>query len=283
MDFNVVRKIGLALPGVEESTIHGAPADMNRRRRFFRPLFVSAVLLSTAATSMAQIRVITSGGFRGAYNELLPEFERTTGIRVITSSGPSQGNSPDAIGAQLRRGVAADVVIMSKEGLAELITEGRIVAGTNVDLAESPLGVAVRAGARRPDISTVEAFKQTLLRAASVTFPSSTTGIYMTTILFPRLGIAEAIARKSTTGQVAAVAAGEAEIAVQPVSELVHAPGVDFIGAIPAEIQYISVFSTAVVAGTKELEASRRLIAFLASERASQAVKNGGMEPVKRR
>ena len=257
---------------------------MNERVRLFtRVVFLTAALLSVANTSIAQVRVIISGGFRGAYSELLPEFERTTGIRTTTSSGPSQGNSPDAIGAQLRRGVPADVVIMSKEGLAELIAEGRIVAGTNVDLAQTPLGVAVRAGAPRPDISTTDAFKQALLRAASVTFPSSTTGIYMTTTLFPRLGIADAIAKKSTTAQVAAVAAGKAEIAVQPVSELLHVPGVDFVGAIPAEIQYISIFSAAVVAGTKEVEASKRLISFLASERAAEAIKKHGMEPVKAR
>ena len=257
---------------------------MNERLRVFtRVVLLTAALLSVANTSIAQVRVITSGGFRGVYSELLPEFERTTGIRTTTSSGPSQGNSPDAIGAQLRRGVPADVVIMSKEGLAELIAERRIVEGTNVDLAQTPLGVAVRAGAPRPDISTVDAFKQALLRAASVTFPSSTTGIYMTTTLFPRLGIADAVAKKSTTAQVAAVAAGKAEIAVQPVSELLHVPGVDFVGAIPAEIQYISIFAAAVVAGTKELEASKRLISFLASERATEAIKKHGMEPVKAR
>ncbi len=112
-----------------------------------------------------------SGGFAAAYQEILPEFEKATGITVTTPRGQSQGNGPNAIGAQLRRGVPADVVIMSKEGLEQLIAEGRIAAGTAVDLARTPLGVAVRAGAPKPDISTVDAFKRTLLRAKSITFP----------------------------------------------------------------------------------------------------------------
>lgn len=168
---------------------------------------------------------------------------------------------------------------MSREGLDELIAAAKIITGTDVDLAQTPLGVSVRAGASKPDIHTVDAFKQTLLRAKSITFPNSTTGIYMTTKLFPQLGIAGAISGKITYTGVAAVASGESEIAIQPVSELLHAPGVDFVGTIPSEIQYISVFSAAIVADSKELERSKRLIAFLTSETASNAIKKSGMDP----
>jgi molybdate transport system substrate-binding protein len=138
--------------------------------------------------------------------------------------------------------------------------------------------VSVRAGAAKPDIGTVAAFKQTLLGAKSITFPSSTTGIYMTAKLFPQLGIASEIAGKITNTGVAAVASGEAEMAIQPVSELLHVAGVDFVGTIPREIQYISVFSTAMVAGSKQPEAARRLIAFLTSENARAAIVNSGMQ-----
>ncbi len=141
----------------------------------------------------------------------------------------------------------------------------------------------MRAGIPKPDISTVAAFKQTLLRAKSITFPNSTTGIYMTTKMFPGLGIASAIAGKITYTGVAAVASGESEIAIQPVSELLHTPGVEFVGTIPMEIQYISVFSAAIVAGSKDLEASKRLIAFLKSEQAQTAIAKSGMEPPKSR
>ena len=211
---------------------------------------------------------------------MLPEFEKSTGIAVTTTRGASQGSGPNTIGAQLRRGVAADVVIMSKEGLEELIAEGKIAAGTAVDLAQTPLGVAVRAGASKPDISTVDAFKRTLLSAKSITFPASTTGIYMTSKLFPQLGIARELASKITNTGVAAVAKGDAEIAIQPVSELLHAPGADFVGVIPKELQYISVFSAALVAGSKQAEASARLIAFLKSEAGAKAMQSSGMEPL---
>src|SRR6266566_2967692 len=167
-----------------------------------RAFFAIVALVAFPTAAVAQINVITSCGFSAAYREIIPEFERTTGITVTTTAGASQGSGPNTIGAQLRRGVAADVIIMSREGLEELIAEGRTHPGTATNLAMTPLGMAVRAGAPKPDISTVEAFKQTLLRAKSITFASSTTGIYLTTMLFPRLGIASEMAAKSTTAAV---------------------------------------------------------------------------------
>ncbi|HTB18962.1 MAG TPA: substrate-binding domain-containing protein, partial [Bryobacteraceae bacterium] len=246
------------------------------------PRFLSLIaLLALPAASFAQLNVIMSGGFSAAYQEILPGFEKSTGITVTTTRGQSQGNAPTAIGAQLRRGAPADVVIMSREGLDPLLAEGRIVAGTDVDLARTPLGIAVRAGAPKPDISTQEAFKQLLLRAKSITFPDSTTGIFMTTTLFPRLGIANEIAGKITHTGVAAVAKGDAELAIQPVSEILHVPGSDFVGTLPKEVQYVSVFTAAAVAGSKNLESAKRLIAFLASEGAMKPIENSGMEPMR--
>jgi molybdate transport system substrate-binding protein len=230
----------------------------------------------------AQLKVLMSGGFSGAYQQLLPEFERTTGIKVTTGSGSSQGTGPQTIGAQLARGVPADVVILSREGLKELIAANRIAAGTDVDLARTPLGVAVRARTPKPDVSTVEAFKQVLLKAKTVAIPGSTGGIWLTTDLFPRLGIAEKINVKVTsrgTEATGMVAAGDADLAVMPVSEILRAAGVDFAGTIPPEIQFVQVFSAAVVADSNEIEGSKRLIEFLASGRASETIRNSGMEP----
>ena len=247
---------------------------------------VVALPTASLAQGQVQVRVIMSGGFSAAFRELQPEFEKTTGIKLTVTRGASQGVGPDTIGAQLHVGVPEDVVIMSREGLDELIAEGWIVAGTDVDLGQSPLGMSVRAGAPKPDISTVEAFKRTMLRAKSVTFPSSTTGIYLVTKLFPQLGIAKEMAAKTTSTGVAAVAKGDAEIAVQPVSELLRAPGVDFVGTIPTEIQYVSVFSAAMVNDLKQPKAvlaaraqgAKELIAFLASEKARTAIQKSGME-----
>jgi len=233
----------------------------------------------------ARLNVLVSGGFQGAYEQLLPEFERTNGIPVTTGSGSSQGAGPQTIAAQLARGVPADVVILSREGLSELIAAKRIAAGTDVDLARVPLGVAVRAGTPKPDVSTVEAFIHVLLRAETVAVPASTSGIWLTTDLFPRLGIAERIKVKvmprgsDATGLVASEGAG---VAVQPVSEIVHATGVDFAGPIAPEIQFVQVFSAAVVADSQEAEGSRRLIEFLSSSRAAEAIRRSGMEPLAR-
>jgi molybdate transport system substrate-binding protein len=229
------------------------------------------------------LNVLISGGFAAAYEKLLPEFEQTNGIKVTTGSGASQGTGPQTIAAQLARGVPADVVILSREGLSELIAAGRIAAGTDVDLARVPLGVAVRAGAAKPDVSTIEAFKQILLKAKTIAVPGSTSGIWLATDLFPRLGIAEQVnvrAMPRGTDATAMVAAGGADLAVLPVSEIVHAAGVDFAGSIAAEIQFVQVFSAAVFAGSREIEGSKRLIEFLASARASEAIRNSGMEPL---
>jgi molybdate transport system substrate-binding protein len=229
------------------------------------------------------MHVLISGGFSSAYEQLLPEFERTSGIKVTTGSGASQGAGPQTIAAQLARGVAANVVILSREGLTELIAANRIVAGSDVDLARVPLGVAVRAGAPKPDVSTVEAFKQILLQAKTVAVPASTSGIWLMDDLFPRLGIAGRINAKAMprgSDATGLVAAGGADLAVQPVSEIMHAAGIDLAGNLAPEIQFVQTFSAAIVAGPGPVDGARRLIEFLASARASEAIRKSGMEPL---
>jgi molybdate transport system substrate-binding protein len=235
--------------------------------------------------ALAQMKVLISGGFSGAYERLLPEFEQTSGIKVTTGSGASQGDGPQTIGAQLARGVPADVVILSKEGLDGLVAANRIAAGTEVDLAQVGIGVAVRAGSLKPDLGTVDAIKQALLNAKLVAVPASTSGIWLTSDLFPRLGIAQKINVKVSprgAGATAMLAAGDADLAVLPVSEILHATGVDLAGVFPSEIQFIQTFSAAVVAGSNEMQAGKRLIEFLSSARASEAIRTSGLEPLAR-
>jgi molybdate transport system substrate-binding protein len=252
--------------------------------RFCRSLVVVAVALSLSAIfskgALAQVKVITSGGFAAPLREMLPEFEKSTGTSVEVILGKSQGSGPDTISAQLGRGVVADIVILSREGLNDLISANRIVPHSDIDLAKTPIGLSVRAGAPKPDISTVEAFKKALLHAKSVTYPSSTTGIYMATKLFPQLGIASEVASKSSNAGVTAVAKGDAEIAIQPVSELLHVPGTDFVGTLPHEIQYISVFAAAQVTGSNQGSEAKKLITFMGSAKAKDAIRDSGMEPL---
>lgn len=260
---------------------------MHLRRSATARAFVFAVgtLLTVPVASLAQVKVIISGGFAPAYRDLLPEFERTTGIKVTTASGASQGTGPDTIGAMLRRGEQADMVILNRQGLAELAAQGRIITGTDVDLAETSMGIAVRTGTPRPDISTVAAFKEALLRAKTIAAPgSAAAGV---SELLRRLGISsseiEVKIPSRGTESVAMVARGDAQLSIQPVSEILHMPGVVLGGTLPAELQRKSVYAAALVTGSIQTQAAKRLIAFLASDAATSAIRKSGMEPAKRR
>ena len=245
---------------------------------------VLVVLLCPAAWAQ-QITVMTSGGFTAPYLELVPEFERTTGITVTSVFGASMGGAPDSIPVRLARGESADIVILTSDALEALAAQGRIAAGTRVDLVRSRIGMAVRAGAPRPDISTVEALTRTLLSAKSIAYSASASGTYLSTELFPRLGIADRIRAKSRRIEServgAVVARGDAEIGFQQVSELLPIAGIDYVGPLPDEVQRVSTFSAAVVAGAPEPERARALIEFLASPAALPTIRKYGLEPVK--
>lgn len=252
-------------------------------RAIARVAIAMALLLAYTGPSMAQLRVMISGGFSGAYKQVLPEFEKAEGLTVTTLSGASQGSGPLTIASQLKAGASVDVVILSREGLTELMKEGRIAAGTDADLATVPIGVSVKSGMPKPDVSTMEAFKQAMLKAKIIAVPASTSGIFLRDTVFPQLGIADRINVKFTErgSQAAAMAAsGEADIVVSPVSELISVPGLAYAGRIPDELQLIQVFASAVVKDSSQVEMGRKLIAFLASDRAKAAMEKNGMDPV---
>lgn len=236
--------------------------------------------------SRAELAVMISGGFSLAYRAVLPEFERTAGIAVATASAASQGTGPNTMKAQLGRGARADVVILSREGLSELMAAGRIVSGTDVDLARVPIGAAVPVGQPKPDVGTVDAFKRTLLNARAIAVPGSTSGIFLMNDVFPRLGLAEKLTVKvgaRGADATAMVAAGEADIVLAPVSELVNIAGIEYVGCVPQEAQLLQVFAAAIVAGSARREEAKRLIEFLASAHAAAAIEQAGMEPLGKR
>jgi molybdate transport system substrate-binding protein len=224
-----------------------------------------------------------SGGFSAAYRALAPEFERSTGHTLKTASGPSMGNTSEAIPKRLERGEPADVVIMVASALDKLIGESKVIGDSRVDLARSRIGMVVRAGATKPDIGSVEAFKRALLAAKSIAYSDSASGVYLSKELFPKLGVADQIAAKSRMipGEpvAAVVARGEAEIGFQQISELLPVAGADLVGALPPELQKITVFSAGIVASAKEPEAGRALIQFLTSAAAVPAIEKSGLEP----
>jgi molybdate transport system substrate-binding protein len=247
-------------------------------------LALAWLLLVAGAAKAAELRVVSSGGFSAAYRALLPQFERASGHTVVTEWGPSMGATPQAIPQRLARGEAIDVVIMVGDALGNLVKEGKVRAESRVDLARSLIGVAVRAGAPKPDISSADAATRALLQAKSIAYSDSASGVYLSTELFPRLGIAAAIKDKSSmipaepVGQV--VARGEAELGFQQMSELLPVVGIDVVGKLPPELQKITVFSAGIVATAKEPEVAAALIAFLASPASRDAVIKSGHEPI---
>jgi molybdate transport system substrate-binding protein len=245
---------------------------------------LAGLLLSVGSVQAAEIKVMISGGLSAAYRALTPEFEQSSGHRLVTAWGPSMGSTHDAIPVRLQRGEKADVLIMVGPALEELIRQGKVIAGSRVDLVRSPIGMVVRAGAAKPDIGSVDAFKQALLAAKTVAYSDSASGVYIGTELFQRLGIVEQMQgkRRMIPAEPVAgvVARGEAEIGFQQTSELLPVPGVDLVGPLPPELQKITVFSAGIVAGTQEPEAAKALIAFLASPAAAPALRKSGLEPI---
>src|SRR5882762_9798747 len=233
---------------------------------------VAALALSTAA-SAAEVRVMISGGLTAAYKILVPEFERATGHTVLTAYGPSMGTTQNAIPVRLERGEPADVLIMVGYALGDLAKHGKVIPDSRVDLVKSPIGVAVKSGAPKPDISSADTLKRALLAAKSVAYSDSASGVYVSTEMFEKLGIADEMkdkARKipaTPVGEI--VARGDAEIGFQQISELKPVQGIDIVGSLPDDLQKITVFSAGIATVSKEPDAGKALIKFLASPPAS--------------
>ncbi|CBJ52534.2 putative molybdate-binding periplasmic protein precursor [Ralstonia solanacearum PSI07] len=264
-------------------------ATMTQTLRSLRAVVLafSAVTLGLlpVAAQADDVRVMNSGGFTAAYKALGPGFEQATGHSLITVWGPSMGASPEAIPNRLARGERADVLIMVGEALDGLIRKGIVDPASRVDLAESRIGMVVKAGAPKPDIGSVDAFRNALLKAPSVAYSDSASGVYIETVLFKRLGINDRMrgkARKIEKIPVGTVvASGEYAIGFQQVSELLPVPGVDFVGTIPEPLQKVTVFSAGIPVNAAHPEAARALIRYLASPEAASAVRASGMEPAR--
>lgn len=251
-----------------------------RRLRGFALLWVLAFV---NAASAQDLHVMTSGAFTAAYHELAPQFEQKTHTHIDTAYGASMGGEPDSIPMRLQRGEPADVVILARPGLDALVKQHKVIAASCVDLVRSLTGMAVRAGAPKPDISSLDAFKQTLLNAKSIAYSDSASGIYLSTELFQRLGIAQQVLPKSkrTTGQVGlAVARGDAEIGFQQISELMPVRGIEIVGPLPPGAQKITFFSAGIPVAAKNPDLARKLIQFLTSPEAHAAITKSGLEPV---
>jgi molybdate transport system substrate-binding protein len=245
--------------------------------------FASLLFFVTTATA-AEIRVMISGGLTAAYKVLVPEFERATGHTVVTAYGPSMGTTVNAIPVRLDRGEPADVLIMVGYALKDLADKGKVIADSRIDLVKSPIGIAVKSGATKPDISSADALKRALLAAKTIAYSDSASGVYVSTEMFQKLGIAEEMkdkARKIPATPVGEIVAhGQAEIGFQQISELKPVEGIDIVGPLPDELQRITVFSAGIATVSKEPDAGRALIKFLASSAARDAIVKSGMDPI---
>jgi molybdate transport system substrate-binding protein len=244
---------------------------------------IAVLLLGRWAVAIDDLKVMTSGAFTAAYLALAPEFERSSGHRLVTEA-TSMGTAANGIVTRLGQGEAIDVIIVGDNDLERLIKAGHVRHGTRVDLARSSIGLAVRRGTPKPDISSLDALRNTLLQAKSIAYSASVSGTYLSTELFQKLGIAERVLPKSRRIEGervgAVVARGDAEIGFQQISELLPIEGIDFVGPLPAEAQHVMTVSAGIGAASKNPDAGKRLIQFLASPAAVPAIKQSGLEPI---
>jgi molybdate transport system substrate-binding protein len=229
-------------------------------------------------TNGSELRVLSSNAIKEAYLELVPKFERASGHKVTTTWAGTQG-----ILERLKRGETYDLLIMAANWVEELARQGKIIDGSRVDLVRSGIGIAVRAGAPKPDIGSADALKRALLAARSVAYSTGPSGVYLQG-LFERLGIADAVNAKLKVAESGKpvgdiVARGEAEIGFQQVSELLPVAGIDYVGPLPADVQHISVFAGGLFTEAKAPDAATALIGFITAPDAVPVIRSKGLEP----
>jgi molybdate transport system substrate-binding protein len=227
---------------------------------------------------MEKVRMLSTLGLMGAMRSLSSAFEAASGIHVDADFAPTL-----ALLKRLRAGEAADLVILTREGLNEVIGEGRVIADSAADLARSYVGLAVRKGAPHPDIANEPALRETLLAARSIAYSRlGASGVYFAQLIV-RMGIATEINAKATIVEQGFTAerlvSDEADIAVQQISELKQVEGIEVIGPVPQELQTPAVFSAGRMANAKQAEAADRLLRYLASPEVVPVLRQSGLEP----
>jgi molybdate transport system substrate-binding protein len=265
----------------------GKIAMRNRIRAATMAAAIAAIVVVLILTQhggtarSAEIKVFSSAAPRGIFRELAPDFERTTGHRLVINY---------AFAADLKRRIEAgdpfDVAVLPPDMADDLARRGKLAAGSRVDLGRTGMGVAVRSGARKPDIATVDAFRRALLAAPTVAYADGgASGVHVHGIL-ARLGIAEAMKQKlrpfPAGGAVEVVAHGEADMVVIGVSPVLDVPGVELVGWLPPELQSYIVFTGSIGVAARQADAARTLLTLLTSPAAIELFKAQGFEPASR-
>jgi molybdate transport system substrate-binding protein len=242
------------------------------------------MVLAIGAAQADTVEVMNSGGFSAAYKALKPKFEAASGHTLSTAWGPSMGNAPEAIPNRLARGEPADVVIMVGYALDALIKQGKVDPASRTDLADSRIGMVVKAGHAKPDISTVDGLRAAMLGARSIAYSDSASGVYIERELLTKLGIEQAMKPKAhmieKTPVASLVARGDYELGFQQVSEILPVQGADFAGRLPEAVQSVTKFAAGIPVGARHPEAARELIRYLASPAARADVTGSGLDLV---
>jgi molybdate transport system substrate-binding protein len=237
-----------------------------------------AAMIGIDAAQAAEVKVMAANAVKEAYLELVSTFEKSTGHKVTTIWGGTEG-----VTKRISGGEVVDIVIIAAPNIDRLIAEGKLVSGSRADFAKSGVGVAVRTGLPKPDVSSAEAVKRAVLAANSVAYSSGPSGFYVAD-LFKRMGITDQIkdkVRQPASGvQVGElVARGEADLGFQQISELLHVKGIDYLGPLPPEIQNMTIYSAGLHTAAPAPEAARALVKSLTSPQAGPVLKKIGMEP----
>ena len=234
--------------------------------------------LLAAAVNAADINVVSTQATEEAYKELVAQFEKASGHKVTTFFSGTLN-----VQKKLAAGEPYDLILMAGPAIDEQIKLGKAVGGSRVDVAKSGTGVAVRKGAPKPDISSADALKKTLLTAKSIGYSTGPSGLYMLSV-FEKLGIADQVKGKlkQTPSGVfvgSLIANGDTEVGFQQISELVHFPGIDYVGPLPGDLQRMTMFSTGIHSGAKQADAARALVKFITAPAAAPIIRKHGLEP----
>jgi molybdate transport system substrate-binding protein len=241
-------------------------------------LIAAVIAIGINTAHGAEIKVMAANAIKEPYLELVSKFEKTSGHKVVTTWGGTE-----AIHKKVSGGEVTDIVIIASTNVDTLISEGKLAPASRTDFASAVIGVAIRTGLPKPDISSAEAVKNAVLSAKSVAYSSGPTGFYLAD-LFKKMGIADQIkdkVRQPASGvQIGELLArGEADLGFQQVSELVHVNGIDFLGPLPRDIQYTTVYSAGLHAAAPTADAAKALVKFLTAPEAGPIVRKAGLEP----
>lgn len=243
-------------------------------------------LLASSLAQAEELTVMTSGGFTAAYKLLGPQYAAASGDTLETVLGPSMGKAPEAIPNRLSRGEHADVVIMVGYALDELIKQGKVDPASRVELADSRIGMVVKQGAAKPSITTDAELKDALLKAKSVAYSDSASGVYIEKVLFKKLGVQDQVGPKGKMIEripvASVVAKGDYELGFQQVAELLPVPGVTFVGKIPENVQSVTRFAAGIPRNAEHPQQAKALLDYLSSAKAQAQVQSTGLDSVPR-